>query len=467
MTDRSGQEPLRARPPQRGRGTQRARQVRSLATALLLVAGGAVLGWGLPRVERHLPKVGLSFDASTAQATLAAIAGSMITLAGFVVTAITLVIQTVQAMSPRLVAALGHFSRYLVLFGMLVGTALYALVTLSQVGGDRVPRISVTLAVLLVLFDAVAVLYLLSSLRNAVTGGGLSRAVGERLRTVIDQTYPAAAATPPSGPAPAGPFAADLPPRTDGAAVLHPGRPGVVYRVDEPRLTRLAARQDVRVRLVRAVGDFVATGAVVARVEAPSGAADPRLLRKVARCMRFGPSRTVEQDCAYGFRLLADIAVRALSPAVNDPTTAVQAMDQIEDGLIRLAGRPLGPAWLVDADGRPRVSFPAPRWSDLVSLALDEILLYGTSNPQVVRRLRALLARVLAAAPPRRRPPVAERAAALDRLTAAAFPDVLLHDVASRPDAQGLGGSSAGEAGPSAPPRSPGPPADDAGPGPG
>ncbi|MFC8256890.1 DUF2254 family protein [Streptomyces sp. NPDC057291] len=72
----------------------------------------------------------------------------------------------------------------------------------------------------------------------------------------------------------------------------------------------------------------------------------------MAACVRFGPSRTVEQDAAYGFRLLADIAIRALSPAVNDPTTAVQALDQIEDALLCLSDRPLGPAWLVDRRGR-------------------------------------------------------------------------------------------------------------------
>lgn len=188
--------PARARAPRRSRGSNRARNVRSRGAAVLLVVLGAFLGWAVPRWEQHLPSTGLGFDASTAQATLAAIAGGMITLAGFIVTAITLVIQTVQSMSPRLVSALGHFSRYLVLFGLLIGTALYALVALSQVQNDLVPRGSVTLAVGLVLVDSVVVLRLLASLRHAVTGGGLSRGVAERLRTVIDQTYPPGPAVP-------------------------------------------------------------------------------------------------------------------------------------------------------------------------------------------------------------------------------------------------------------------------------
>ncbi|MEL5956924.1 DUF2254 family protein [Streptomyces sp. CLV115] len=426
--------PVRARAPRRSRGSHRARNVRSRGAAVLLVVLGAFLGWAVPCWERHLPSTGLGFDAGTAQATLAAIAGGMITLAGFIVTAITLVIQTVQSMSPRLVSALGHFSRYLVLFGLLIGTALYALVALSQVREDLVPRGSVTLAVGLVLVDSVVVLRLLASLRHAVTGGGLSRGVGERLRTVIDQTYP-------PGPAVPVPPTADDAHRGARVPVVHGGGPAVLLSVDEPKLVRLAARHGLRIRFVRAIGDFAGAGATIALLEPVGGrrGADVRPAH-VGACVRYGPSRTVEQDAAYGFRLLADIAIRALSPAVNDPTTAVQALDQIEDALLRLAPRPLGDAWLLDGGGTPRVSYPAPGWADFVSLALDETLLYGSSNPQIVRRLRALLERVSAAAPQSRRPELARRTAALERLSATALSDPLLAAVADVPDHQGLGG---------------------------
>lgn len=430
--------PVRTRPPSRSRGAHRARRARSHATAVLLVIAGALLGWTLPRWERHLPDAGLTFDASTAQATLAAIGGGMITLAGFVVTAITLVVQTVQAMSPRLVAALGHFSRYLVLFGLLIGTALYALVALSQIRGESVPRLTVTLAVGLVLVDAVTVLSLLASLRHAVTGGGLARAVGERLRTVVDQSYPAAAAWSASPPPPEGPGT--------GTALTRRGPPAVIYALDEPQLVRLAARHDVRVRFRHTVGDFVGSGTAVAYLEPSAsgpvdGARQRRLARRVAACVHFGPSRTIEQDAAYGLRLLADISVRALSPAVNDPTTAIQALDQIEDVLLRLSGRPLGPVWLLDGSGRPRISCPAQHWPGLISLALDETLLYGSSNPQLVRRLRALLDRLLASVDADRLPPLDARRQALDRLAATALPDPLLRAVATHPDPHGLGGT--------------------------
>lgn len=346
--------PVRARGPRRSRGSHRARNLRSRAAAVLLVVLGAFLGWAVPVWERHLPSTGLGFDASTAQATLAAIAGGMITLAGFIVTAITLVIQTVQSMSPRLVAALGHFSRYLVLFGLLIGTALYALVALSQVRESHVPRGSVTFAVGLVLVDSVVVLRLLASLRHAVTGGGLSRAVGERLRTVIDQAYP-------PGPAVPAPPTGDAD-RATRVPVVHGGGPAVLLSIDEPRLVRIAARHDLRIRFVHAIGDFLGAHDTVAFLEPAHGrgGAGTRLAKRVAACVRYGPSRTVEQDAPYGFRLLADITVRALSPAVNDPTTAVQSLDQIEDALLRLSQRSLGDAWLLDAAGTPGCRTPHP-----------------------------------------------------------------------------------------------------------
>ncbi|GAA2941594.1 DUF2254 domain-containing protein [Streptomyces enissocaesilis] len=399
---------------------------------MFLVAAGAVLGWGLPMWEKHLPAAGLRFDASTAQATLAAIAGSMITLAGFVVTAITLVVQTILNMSPRLVGALGHFPRYLIVFGLLVGTAVYALVGLSHVTGDEVPRLSVTLAIVLVVFDAIAVLYLLASLRHAVTGGGLSRSVGGELRTVIDRMFPPHEASPvitaPSGPRPG-----------TRVPVVHRGPPGVVSALAERRLVRLAARHDLRIQVVCSVGDFVRSGTAVAFL-LTTGPFPRRLPGRIASCIHYAPSRTVEHDAAYGLRLLADIAVRGLSPAMNDPTTAVQALDQIEDVLLRLSDRPVGPAWLVDGEGEARVSYPAPQWPDFVAVALDETLAYGASNLQTVRRLRALLDGLVDAAPADRKAAVVERRQALGRLAETALADPFLREAASHPDPQGLGG---------------------------
>ena len=124
-----------------------------------------------------------------------------------------------------------------------------------------------------------------------------------------------------------------------------------------------------------AVGDFLVSGAKLAAGTGP--APDAAKLRGL---VRVGLLRTLEQDPAYGIRLLVDIALRALSPAVNDPTSAVQALDQLDDALQRLARRSLGDGRLHAGDGRVLVRFPAPRWDAFVALAVDEIIVYGAGQ---------------------------------------------------------------------------------------
>jgi uncharacterized membrane protein len=109
------------------------------------------------------------------------------------------------------------------------------------------------------------------------------------------------------------------------------------------------------------------------------------------RAIHFGFERTSEQDPKYPIRLLVDIAIKALSPAINDPTTAVQAIDQIEDLLRRLGGHDLDAGYASDADGVLRLIFPMPTWEDYLVLAFDEIRHYGADSVQVVRRLRSVL----------------------------------------------------------------------------
>ncbi|MFF4273374.1 DUF2254 family protein [Streptomyces sp. NPDC001536] len=407
-----------------------------MAVAFMATAVG--LGLGLPHWEDSLPDVALGYDPTTAATTLAAIAGGMITLSGFVITSVTLVIQTVQNMSPRLIGVIAHFHRSLAVVGLVTGTAVYALVVLAQIRPDETPRMSVTLAVVLVVVDTVVLLQSLTGLRHLVTGGGLARAVGELNAVAIDAAFPRNGAA-------ADPGTAAGWPTVEGMAFVHRGRPGVVQRVDERRLLGIAAAWGVRVSLDIVPGDRVSAGTVLGRVHRPTEQPEARhtgQLHRLASCVRVDRFRSIVQDPAYGLRLLADIASRALSPAVNDPTTAVQALDQIEEVLARLVTRPLGVTLVTDDSGTARLRRPAPGWPELVSLALDEILHYGATSLQVLRRLRALLDAVAEAAPDHRRAPLVERIALVDRL-ALAFGDPLLRAVAQGADRQGLGGASA------------------------
>ena len=136
------------------------------------------------------------------------------------------------------------------------------------------------------------------------------------------------------------------------------------------------------------VGDTVAQGTVLLEVyRAQALIAETSLLRGIV----FAPERTFEQDPKYPLRLLVDTAIMALSPAVNDPTTAVQAIDQIQDLLHRLGGRVLDAGFVKDDQGDLRLIFPMPTWEEYLALAFDEIRLYGADTIQVLRRMRAAL----------------------------------------------------------------------------
>ncbi|MFI0942864.1 DUF2254 domain-containing protein [Streptomyces sp. NPDC021020] len=404
---------------------------RGLAAAM--IAAAVLLGYWLPHLERRHPVAGLSYDPATAQATLGAIASGIIALTGFVLTAVTLVIQSVQNASPRLAGLLGFFEHSLVLFGALTGTAVYALVVLAQVSQSHVPRLSVTLAIVFVILSTSTTLRTLTALREVITGGGLARLVGVRLHSVLDDTWQ------PATPALSGREHPD-------PATLTARHSGVVQSVDGAAIAGIAARHDTYVTCLAAVGTFVQPGAPLLRVV--PGPVPEDDARRLVRAVRLGPTRRIDHDPAYGLRLLVDVAIRALSPAVNDPTTAVQALDQIEAVLLRLAHRPLGTATIHDHRGVARLTLPRPGWEEVLDLALSEVLHYGSDSLQVVRRLRSLLDTLASSAPPARTGALAGYRTMLDR-SARALPDPPLAAPAAVPDPQGLGGPA--PSGPAAP----------------
>ncbi len=162
---------------------------------------------------------------------------------------------------------------------------------------------------------------------------------------------------------------------------------------------------------------------------------DEQLRRSVA----VGDERTMRQDPAFIFRLLADISSKALSPGVNDPTTSVQALDQIELLLRQLAGKRLGDGVLRDESGVTRFRFPTSRWEDFLSIALDETRFFGASSVQVMRRLRALLEDLRAVAPEHRRPAVEAQLALLDQSVGDSYEDATVLAIARGRDRQGIG----------------------------
>ena len=152
-----------------------------------------------------------------------------------------------------------------------------------------------------------------------------------------------------------------------------------------------------------------------------------------------GGERTFEQDPKYAIRLIVDIAIRALSPAVNDPTTATQALDHLEDLLLRLGRRRLEIGAVHDRDGALRLIVTYPAWEDFLAIAFDEIRYYGKDSVQVMRRMRAFAADLIAALPPERHAALRRQQERLDATIARAFPDAAERQDASVEDRQGFG----------------------------
>ena len=184
------------------------------------------------------------------------------------------------------------------------------------------------------------------------------------------------------------------------------------------------------VQLVPAVGDRVRPGGALLNVYGEHALSE----RKLRRAVVLGDERTLDNDPAFAIRVLIDIAIRALSPAVNDPTTAVQSIDRIEDLLRYAAAKHLADGRVRDHRGSTRLIYPTPVWEDLVALALDEIRAFGAGQYQIARRVRALLDDV----PERRRPALLAQRAPLDDAVVRRFPEDQRAD-ALVADRQGLG----------------------------
>jgi uncharacterized membrane protein len=161
--------------------------------------------------------------------------------------------------------------------------------------------------------------------------------------------------------------------------------------------------------------------------------------KKLHRAMNMGIERSMFQDFAFGLRQLADISARALSPAVNDPTTAVNAFDRIHALLGHIVTLPLGGRSHSDRKGVLRLIEPMPTWQDLVDLAYTETRQYGAGSPQVTRRLAASLEDLLLIAPEDRKAPLLEQRALLQADVGRAHADAREREFALTPDRQGIG----------------------------
>jgi uncharacterized membrane protein len=201
-------------------------------------------------------------------------------------------------------------------------------------------------------------------------------------------------------------------------------------------LAQLAERNVCVIELIPQVGDFVATGGPLLRIYGANNIADAELQHSIA----MAAERTLEQDPAFAFRVIVDIADKALSPAINDPTTGVLAIDQIQFLLQEVGKRDLTAGTVSDVNGNVRLVYRIPDWEDFVLLGVAEIRHYGAGSMQIMRRLRAMLEDLIKFLPADRAPLLQEQLELLHATVKREFDDPRDREQAEIPDSHGLGG---------------------------
>jgi uncharacterized membrane protein len=408
------------------------------------IYAGAALACGfiVPRFEHaYLTSYLNDIAAASALAYLSAVASGMIAFTAIVFSIAYVTVQfNAIAYSPRLALWFASDPQLFHALGLFMATFLYAMATMVWVdrgAGGGVPLLSTLVVLALLIASTLQFGHLVRGLSDLQISSTL-HLIGDRGRTVIDQMF--FPAPEPRSRRLIGRLAAepDHPPGPPTQVLRYSGKPRAIGRLDVQRLVIAAQQAGAVIELACAVGDTVLDDNVLLTV---SEATCPLAESKLLAAIHLVPQRTFEQDPKYPIRLLVDIAIKALSPAINDPTTAVQAIDEIEDLLRRLGRCELDTGFVRDVEGVLRLIFPMPTWEDYLRLAFDEIRQYGGGSVQVMRRLRAALAGVAEVVAMR-----AERAASIERyirqldLIVDRSPlDAEDRVVASQEDRQGLG----------------------------
>ncbi|HCF57728.1 MAG TPA: hypothetical protein DFS52_07010 [Myxococcales bacterium] len=352
---------------------------------LLYVALAAALGLRGPELgSRLLGPLVSPIGSGGAIALLSAIASGMMAFTGIVFSLVFVALQFgSSSYSPRLLRVLPARRLLWHAMGVFAGTFLYALLAIRA--ADLAGREGINaVAVWVGLTWLVASIVLLAFLVPAVQGLSIARVLpllGRRGAEAVGRVYPR-------------PFDPRRPPRLvlePGRArrlVRNEGRPGYLAAIDEVGLVEAAREAGGALLIQHAIGDYLAHGEPLALAV---GGRPEIAASRAGRCLLVASDRLIETDPAYALRLLVDAAIRALSPAINDPTTAVMVLDQIEPLLRSLGAADLEVGRVCDAEGTLRLVYPTSSWEDLLLLGLAEIQQYGRDSIAVERRLGALL----------------------------------------------------------------------------
>jgi len=385
-------------------------------------------------LDQQLGWSGLGLGVEGAKGMVGAIINLTLTLIVFTFGALLIAIQVASGQyTPRIIATTllnNNVIRYVV--GLFVFTFIFEIKALDRIE-TTVPQLIVFVGGLLGFTCIISFLFLVDYVARTLRPVSLVRKVGENGLTVLESVYPETF----NGAHDGEDFTGNL--GTVTRTLIQRGTSGIVLAVNVDHLVAEAEKTNGIIEFAPQVGDFVGVGEPLFLLRDGAAAIDDHTLRS---SIIFGPERTLEQDPLFAFRILVDIAIKALSAAINDPTTAVLAIDQLHRLLRRAGRRDLRTDCVVNRAGKTRVILRTPKWEDFVHLTFTEIRFYGADNVQIARRLRAMILNLMKTLPADRHPALQQELARLDRMLQNLY--TLPEDLALAriPDPQGLGGST-------------------------
>ncbi|HZD02747.1 MAG TPA: DUF2254 domain-containing protein [Actinomycetes bacterium] len=360
---------------------------------VVFLAAGAVLS--RVAISEDSPLWGLVFQgtAGDARQLLIVVSATMITVTGLVfgLTVVALQIASAQY-SPRLLRNFMRDRGTQLVLSIFVGAFAYSTAGLHTVGVQRsgqqafVPRLAVSGSLALGVASIGVLVYFIHHLAHSIQIDTIISDIERETHHVIDDLYP--------DQVQARGVEERCPDPPSGAIVVRSDRSGYIQTVEPAALVEVATRHDLVVRLARRAGDHVVAGTPIAWAWQPSGdrpSAPPELRAALHDAVHIGFERTMLQDVLFGLRRLVDIANKALSPAINDPYTAIQAMQQLSVLLCTLAGRRLGDRLCHDEQETLRVAVPLPDFAEYLLRGTAQIRRAGAREPAVARSLIQLL----------------------------------------------------------------------------
>ncbi len=360
----------------------------------VLVGLSALAAFGFVRLDETLgaqsvddiPFV-LGAGPDGARGMLTAIANSVLGLTG-VTFSITIVVLSLAASqySPRILRNFMADRGNQIVLGGLLGTFVYALLVLRSVrSGEQefVPSLALTVAFVFALTSLGLFIYFIDHIATSIQASTIADDIAKATTRAVDRMFPQGAGIPSDD-------VEEEPVELPEGEPIHSHTSGYIQSVDTDGLIELLEKHDLALTMERGVGEFIVQGRPLATLSS-HGEADHRCIKEIRALYAVGKERTLQQDIEFGVRQLVDIALKALSPGINDPTTAVNCIDHLGAVLARLVGREIPPRRRYDESGRLRLIARGTSFPLLMDLAFDQIRAVGNNYPDVLDRLLAVL----------------------------------------------------------------------------